>query len=437
MVASFLDKRLARAAVIAVSDQAMQSAANFAASAFLIHYATKAGFGIYGAAYAALLLINSCVTAVFAVQMTYVVPHKPEAARRPFCGALLLAQSVVSVAVAVLAVGFALIGWALGFLSAEDAELGCIVGIGAGLLNRQEYYRSLAYLFDVPLQALGFSVIQAVAWGAVVLGGWAAGIHGLERLVLAGWCLGAGAANLVGRAVLPLPPAGGLRAARIATAEVLGQGIWSSLGVLMTWIQNQSYAWLLIFMIGAESIAEANFAKLFFSPLALLLTALNRVARPSLSHVFAREGKHRAVAHGRRLLIGVVALTAAYVALVLRTDRWVVDHFASRAYGNAEILILVWGLVTAIQVTRWNSGLLMGVFWRQRQMTAAEAYSALAGFVASLALIAQFGAVGAILGIGVGEMVLTALMWREVNRAVAADDSSELPGHTDATRPLR
>ena len=179
--------------------------------------------------------------------------------------------------------------------------------------------------------------------------------------------------------------------------------------------------------MGAESIAETNFARLFFSPLGLLLMALSRVARPSLSTVFARDGKRDAVALGRRLLIGVVVLTAAYTASVLWTDRWVIDHFASKAYGNAEIMIVVWGLVTAVQVTRWNSALLLGVFWRQRQMTSVEVYAAAAGFAASLALIMRFGAIGAVLGIGVGELVLTALMWREVNRAVAAGNSPDLP----------
>ncbi len=427
MRTAILNKNLARAAVIAVSDQAVQSAANFAASVFLIHYATKAGFGIYGVAYATLLLINSCVTAVFAVQMTYVVPHRPDAARKSFCADLLLAQSFVSIGVTALVVALTVAAWAFGLISAEEAELGCIVEIGTAFLNRQEYYRSLAYLFEVPLQSLGFSGIQVVVWAAVVLGGWWAGAQGLERFVLAGWCLGAAAANLAGRVMFPLPPSGGLRAARAATVEVLGQGIWSALGVLMTWIQNQSYAWILILLVGAESIAETNFARLFFSPLGLLLMALSRVARPSLSTVFARDGKRDAVALGRRLLIGVVVLTAAYTASVLWTDRWVIDHFASKAYGNAEIMIVVWGLVTAVQVTRWNSALLLGVFWRQRQMTSVEVYAAAAGFAASLALIMRFGAIGAVLGIGVGELVLTALMWREVNRAVAAGNSPDLP----------
>lgn len=432
---AILDKNLARAAVIAVGDQAVQSAANFAASVFLIHYATKAGFGVYGVAYATLLLVNSCVTAVFAVQMTYVVPHRPQAARKSFCADLLLAQSLVSAGVTALVVASAVAAWAFGLLSAGEAELGCIVGIGTGFLNRQEYYRSLAYLFDVPLQSLAFSAIQVIVWAAVVLGGWWAGAEGLERFVLAGWCLGAAVANLAGRAMFPLPPSGGLRAARAATVEVLGQGVWSALGVLMTWIQNQSYAWVLILLVGAESIAETNFARLFFSPLGLLLVALSRVARPSLSAVFARDGKLAAVSQGRRLLIGVVALTALYTLSVLWADRWVIDHFASKAYEDAGMLILIWGLVTAIQVTRWNSALLLGVFWRQRQMTSVEVYAAAAGFAASLVLIARFGAIGAVLGIGVGELVLTALMWREVNRAVAAGDSSDLP--TSALRAVR
>ena len=170
MRTAILNKNLARAAVIAVSDQAVQSAANFAASVFLIHYATKAGFGIYGVAYATLLLINSCVTAVFAVQMTYVVPHRPDAARKSFCADLLLAQSFVSIGVTALVVALTVAAWAFGLISAEEAELGCIVGIGTAFLNRQEYYRSLAYLFEVPLQSLGFSGIQVVVWAAVVLG---------------------------------------------------------------------------------------------------------------------------------------------------------------------------------------------------------------------------------------------------------------------------
>lgn len=423
----FVDKTLARAAVIAVSDQVLQSAANFAASVFLIRFVSKADFGIYGVAYTTILLLNSGVTAIFATQMTYVVPHRAVVARKPFCSSLLLAQALMSAALAVIVVAGSLGCWISGALDAREAELGCVVGIGTAFLNRQEYYRSLAYLFDRPRLAMIYSSVQVAVWATLVAGGWSLGFKNLEFIVLAGWCLGAVASNLVARTLFPLPPSGGWRAARDATAEVWGQGMWAALGVLMTWIQNQSYAWLLVLLAGPESTAEANFAKLFFSPLALVLMALNRVARPGLATIFAREGKRRTVLQGRRLLIGVITLVLVYIILALSSERWVIANFASKAYADAGGMLVIWGIVTAIQVTRWNSTLLLGVFRRHRQMTSVEAFAAAAGFGASWALVVAYAAPGAVAGIGVGEVVLTALMWREVSRAVAAGDAPETP----------
>jgi peptidoglycan biosynthesis protein MviN/MurJ (putative lipid II flippase) len=53
-------------------------------------------------------------------------------------------------------------------------------------------------------------------------------------------------------------------------------------------------------------------------------------------------------------------------------------------------------------------------------MTSMQIVTMLISTVGGLTLIPRFGAMGAMVSIGLGELILTGLMWREVNRAAGA-----------------
>jgi O-antigen/teichoic acid export membrane protein len=415
-----IGRNLMRAGIIVIVDQVVMSGANFAAGVFLIHYAAKEDYGVYGVAYSALLLFSSTVDVLFSLQMTFRAPHHPEATRKSFCAALRTAQMIVSFALSAAICVASLASCLLGLVSASNTRMALVVGVGSFLMSRQEYYRSLLYLYNAAHLALVMTLVLVLTWIFVVLVGWKTGIEALNIVVLAALCIGAGIAALVGRFLFPLPRVGGSHAVRAATAEVWTQGSWSLVGSIVSWVQNQSYTWLLAVLIGAVATADVNFAKLFFSPLGLVLMAVNRLGGPGLSTVYAMAGERETVTQGHRLLFAMIVLVVIYYLVILGTHSWIIAATGAKAYQGVGDLILAWGIVTAIQVARGNSTLLLGVLRRNRQMTSMQIVTMLISTVGGLTLIPRFGAMGAMVSIGLGELILTGLMWREVNRAAGA-----------------
>lgn len=411
-------RSLAQAAGFAVVDQGVTSAANFVANALLIHYAAKESYGVYVVAFSTLLLIGSTVDVVFSLQMTYLAPHHPESTRKAFCAGLRTAQTCVSLALGFVVCAASGAGAALGLLSPDVARFGAIIGIGSLCISYLEFYRSLLYLFDAASRVLLLTGLQILVWAAAILLNHVAHLLPLNEAVLAGYCIGAGAGALLGRTLVRLPKPESWGAVRGAASEAWEQGIWSLLGSVISWVQNQSYAWLLAVLASAAVTAEASFAKLFFAPLGLMLVAVGRVARPGLGKVYAEAGDRVAVRQGRRLLIGMILLVALYCPAIWLSKDWIIAKTGSGHYSNAAALTIAWGIVTAFQVTRWNSTLLLGVLRRNREMSTVQAIAAAIAVAASVACIPTLHAMGAILSVGLGELILTLLMWREVNRAL-------------------
>lgn len=415
-------RKLASATVCAITDQGTTSAASFVANAVLIRFASKDSYGVYVVAFSTLLLIASTVDVLFSLQMTYLAPHHPEAEQPRFCAALRTAQTYTSTALGVVICLASWIGNVVGLLTPIHMVMGMVVGVGSLLISWQEYYKSIFYLFDMAGYALLLGAVQIGVWLGVTAGGVVLRTKlPLSATVLAGYCIGAGVAAGIGLFVAPLPKAPPFVEVRRAAAEAWEQGSWSLFGSVISWVQNQSFAWLLAILATAAAAAEANFAKLFFAPLGLMLQAVNRVARPGLGKVFARSGEQAAVRQGRKLLMAMVALVAAYCPIILVGKTWLIARAGASAYRDAGVLIIAWGVVTAFQVTRWNSTLLLGVLRRNRQMTTVQGISAACALAASIASIPLFGAMGAILSVGFAEALLTCLMWREVNRALGSE----------------
>jgi O-antigen/teichoic acid export membrane protein len=401
--------------IVAVADQGIISVANFVANATLIFYVTKDNYGIYVVALSTLLLICSTVDALFSMQMTFLAPHYPEHTRKAFCSNLRSAQACVSIAVGAVICVLSIAGGAIGSLSPTVSRFGLIIGVGSAMISGQEYYRALLYLYGRAHCVLLLTIVQLAVWVMVTLSASRYG-YSLSEAMLAGYCFGGGTAAVLGRLLHPLPASRSWGAVLTSTKEAWDQGSWSMVGSVIATAQAQSHAWLLGLLAGASAVAEANFAKLFFSPLALMLVAVTRVARPALGKLYASCGERAAVRKGRNLLVSVIVLVTLYCPVVFLTEEWIISKSGAEAYNDVGALIAAWGLLTCLQITRWNSTLLLGVLRRNRQMTMLQSITAVLAIGISLMLIPKFGAIGALAGIGCGELVLTGLMWREVNR---------------------
>jgi O-antigen/teichoic acid export membrane protein len=198
-------------------------------------------------------------------------------------------------------------------------------------------------------------------------------------------------------------------------SESWAHGRWALGGVALTWLQSQSYGYILAVYLGPAGIGLANAARIFVSPFTFLLTSINKVAIPRM--VDLRDSNRAEMFRISMLLAGgLIALTSLYSLILLSST-----EFASRiVLGRYEPAIMsvvwIWCLLLIVQVARSCGGVLLQVQRKFRLLTLVNIPSVIVTLLLSILLIRWFGVAGAILGLFAGETTLLVLIWREIYR---------------------
>ena len=85
-------------AIWGISDQALQSLTNLLSGVFLIRFASKEEYGLYGLGFAVSLLCVGICNALVMTQMTVIAPTKAPELRDTYCGSMFFALMLLLVA---------------------------------------------------------------------------------------------------------------------------------------------------------------------------------------------------------------------------------------------------------------------------------------------------------------------------------------------------
>ncbi len=407
--------RLVQQGALSLVDQAVLSLANFLVGIFLIQNTSKDAYGSYVVAFAVILLLIGVQNAIVTTQMTVLAPGKTDGERDHFCAALATGQYLVFGPLAALLLVVAAAGTLTGWLLADQSALiVAVAGTTMGVLFR-EFLRGLFFL-RLELRAvlaLDLLYVLALFVGLYCAREFAGGaLH-----LLALWMLGVGslvsAAAMLSVARLPWRQSVAGRAKALREAWVSGR--WALGGVSVTWIQDQSYVYLLSLLAGAASAAEANAARLLLMPVMLLNAGMGRVTMPRWA-LLRQEGKRREIERTANRILGILVLVVAvYGGVLVLLQDYAIGWLLSDDYRSVGGFIVLWGAVVALQVVRSNFSVMLQVYQRFREITIANVVSALAVIGASFALIPGSGVKGSLVALLVGEVLLTgllAVLWR-------------------------
>ncbi|MEY4730744.1 MAG: hypothetical protein RL020_1902 [Pseudomonadota bacterium] len=400
--------RMRTSVIISVLDQAWLSAANLLLGVFLIKHSSKEEYGGYVLGYAIILFLVGVQNALVTTQMAVLAPSRTEKEQGRFCSALAIGQFAIFVPVVLL---IALIGLALGWSGSVNGS-GLAYAIAISLLGviLREFFRSYFFLRLKPVAVLCLDVIFVVLlfaglWAAVqmkfasinfaalVIMGLASAIVGLASVFLA--------RNDMTVSMVDIKP---------ALQESWQHGRWALAGVTVTWLQDQSYIYLLSAMVSTAETAEASAARLFLAPLTLLNVGFSRVLMPRWAYM-AHEGKQQEiVSMANRVKWILVSMVVVYVALLLLVKDWLTPLLLTGAYTQTSSLIAMWGVLFALQAVRNNYSSLLQVFKRFRDITLANTATALGVLIMGAVLIKMYGIKGSMITMIIGEFALTILL---------------------------
>lgn len=409
-------RRLGGPLLLSLGNQALTSGSNFLLGVYLARSMTLGQFGLYGACYALCMLYVGVGNALVLTQMNVTLPGRAPAEQAPYAARMLCAVLLLGGLMLLLAGAAALaLPWLPDGPRALLAPLP-LVALAATLFLAAEFFSAHAYLLQRERLALALNAVAVL----VLAGGLAlrarAGLAPSTEAVLALYALGNAAGCALAYAGAPLA----LRHSRTALAAEFGaawrHGRWALGGVGVTWLQTQSYTYVLAAVLGPSGAGLANLARLFVAPFSFLVPAVQKIAIPRLA-ALRTKAPQRMRSLSLLLSATLAGLALLYSALLLACFDLVAPLLAGRSMPGLAPLAALWCAILLFQVARSGGALLLQLQHRFRALTLLGVPSAAVTLLATALLTALFGQRGALLGLLAGEITLFILIWKELRHA--------------------
>ena len=399
--------------MLSLLNQMLTSGGNFLIGIYLARTLPLEGFGLYGIGYGICTLYVGMGNAVIVTQMVVNMPDREHEEKQRYAAKMLYAVLLLGGAMLVLTAAASFLAT---MISPEFANLlttVAAVAITAALFLCHDFFVSYAYLIRKESLALVVNgVMMAVLFAGLALGK-VVGITLTAQKALLLYAFGVFAGSAIAYLASPLRLRGSTRNLKSDFLEAWRQGRWALGGVGITWVQSQTYTYVLAFFLGPAGVGQANAARIFISPFSFLLPAINKVAIPRLADL-RRSNPKKMLMVSWLLTAGMTLLALLYSLILLVSLHYVAPKLLGRHDPVIESLVWVWCLVLVFQMLRSGGGVLLQIQRKFRILTLVNIPSAVITIAAAVALIAWLGAAGAIWGMVAGELVLLLLIWKEI-----------------------
>lgn len=188
---------------------------------------------------------------------------------------------------------------------------------------------------------------------------------------------------------------------------------WSLMGVVLSEMTANAYAYLVTFISGAHVFALLAIGGLMMRPLSLVLVALPDRERPAIARALAAGDTKSAL---RTIVEFRVALGAVWLGTVLLSLAILVwfpqavisDGFDAR---SVETVVAFWTLIVAIRALRAPEQAFLTAAGEFHPLARAGLTGSIVSLAGTFTLLMVFGPVESLLGIVAGEVAMTAKIW--------------------------
>lgn len=392
---------------VALIDQILNSAVNFVVGVALVRGVVADEYGRFVLANAALLLAVGFQHAIVVMPMTALAPKRGAAERTAFVGALAATQFALWLPAGVL---LAALAAAAGLLGADGglARLAVATATVAIAVVAREFFRQAFYLFHRPALTLAVDAIHGATFLLLVALWVPAAAHPAVAAIGAAGCaaLVAAAAGLAffrrrtgGALVLDFGP---LREAR-------GLAQWGVPGMLLAWLQQQGFFYLLGGVLGTAAVATVSASRMLLMPIPMLITAIESVLRPRAAAWIGRREFGRLTRQLFALTGLAAAAASAFVVVVFAVREPLVAAVLRRPIAGLDLLLPCWGVVFLAQTLRTNVTIVLQGLERFDVLFWLTLVRATVSFALGYAGMVVLGAPGILVGLAVGEVVYVAV----------------------------
>lgn len=404
-------KALGRALSISVLNQAVSSATNLLFGLYLVRQLTPAEFGIYGISFAVSLFVGGLGYALFLTQMTVNAPDKHPEDRKPYAARIFAALTLGVALLGVLIACAAVVGSVWSTWLAEHTSLCLLTTMISIAYLLKDFFLRHAYVVHRESWALTINIAVAVALGGgIALYRYTSLDFDLES------ALGLyGVSNIAGAAsghVLARLPLRGLNWSRLwmDVHEAWSNGRWALASMMAYFLRAQSHTLVAAIFIGPAAVGHLNATRLLVTPPVVLIPALAQVAIPRLSELRV-QCPGRVARVGIQFSLLMLAIVVVYaIALVLSIGPVTLLVLGER-YRGSSALVAGWCAFTALLAVRNGADMILQALKRFRGLMVANIAAAIFSLAAVGILSKIMGLPGAVVGLVMGELVLSIVLW--------------------------
>jgi hypothetical protein len=193
---------------------------------------------------------------------------------------------------------------------------------------------------------------------------------------------------------------------------------WALLGVVTTELSANAHAYLVTLFNGPKSFALIAAGSLFMRPVSLCLTALPDRERPLMVQTLMRGDHAAADACVREFRGAAMAIWLLTLALAGAAMLWVPNLILKAGYDHGQVLtvIALWAAIMAVRTLRTPDAVLLQAAREFRPLASASVWSSVVALTLTTVLLLTLGPVASMLGILVGDVVLTERIFALVRR---------------------
>ena len=411
-----------------IAEQMIMSGTNLAVSLVVVRSGGVAALGVYSFLFVLCSLMNGVFSVLLHRQMMLASAAQDDAGAE----ATFLATLVLELALAAL-VTLALAGLALGLtlgtgLAEELSRWGVAAGSAVVYLiayNLFDLFRQFMYTRDAQVTSLGCTLVYAVCQ-MTALGATLAFVDG--DAAVATVYAGAAASHAIAvlanrscRAALSRPARPDAARVRTLLSSYFEHARFGLVGMLVTWLQNQSMNPFLMLAGGATVAGHFSLARLLVMPVAVVSQGLVNSSTPRLRRAFERDGAAAVDAQAGSMRRANLFVWLGWTLLLLGADasglaaRFVPD------YAEVRWFVGLWVAMLLASLYRFWTGQLFVVSMRFRFLLRTGLAAATVSVGGMLVFGLGLDAIRAALWFGVaGELIIIALFARERRRAARA-----------------
>jgi O-antigen/teichoic acid export membrane protein len=391
--------------MLALIDQSMLSGINMIVAILFIKFSSKAEFGEYSLAIAIIMFASGVHNTLVHLPMTISGNKIDQSDRASFSTSLCVFLYIILILFTLLAMG--IVSFIYENLVLQHETFFVLIFSISGILSR-ELIRSLffadlkvAYVFIVDvIYVLIFSILIFI-------------FHSNNSLTASSVITGMGVSSLLA-AIVFIKPA--IKHINLNTNwKEICENIsfswkdskWMVSGMMLSWVVNNGYLFLLAYLISKEAVAELNGARILLVPLIIVVGAWGKVFLPKGASMVHEQQHDRIVKIILKSTAGLVVIAVFYIFVLYQIGDILEEFLYNNKYDNIKTFILLWGAFVLITVISTNLQNLISVFSQFKKLfTLSFINSSMFLFYCSY-LIVTFGSMGAVYSLIIAKVILS------------------------------